>query len=179
MHNRTLLFGRTLLKHGRHFDYWNKTLNMRMHACYLYCHTAGLCCYLVIHTENLLHPFPPFYFHLWSNYWLSLVQKIHVIISQAMSLSPKRSSSTSLNHKCVCIPFCSICATPSKSSHHDAQMLGLIIVYSCSFRYRIFSRFAQPWTSVPRREYFIVMWRYMQLYAPDGFRNLDPSVRSV
>jgi hypothetical protein len=28
---------------------------MRIHVCYLDCHEAGLCCYLVIYTENLLH----------------------------------------------------------------------------------------------------------------------------
>jgi hypothetical protein len=56
MHNRTLLFGGTLLKHGRHFDYWNQPLNMRMRICNLDCHEAGLCCYLVIHIENLLRP---------------------------------------------------------------------------------------------------------------------------
>jgi hypothetical protein len=27
-----------------------------MRICYLNCHKAGLCCYLVIHIENLLHP---------------------------------------------------------------------------------------------------------------------------
>jgi hypothetical protein len=63
-HNRTLLFGR-ILKH-----YWNQPLNMRISVCYLDCHVAGLCCYLVIHTENLLQLF---YFHLWPIYWLSLV----------------------------------------------------------------------------------------------------------
>jgi hypothetical protein len=25
---------------------------MRMSVCYLHCHEAGLCCYLVIHVEN-------------------------------------------------------------------------------------------------------------------------------
>jgi hypothetical protein len=30
---------------------------MRMRDCYLDCHEAGLCCYLVINTENLLRPF--------------------------------------------------------------------------------------------------------------------------
>jgi hypothetical protein len=30
-------------------------LNMRMRAYYLECHEAGLCCYLMIHTENLFH----------------------------------------------------------------------------------------------------------------------------
>jgi hypothetical protein len=71
-HNRTLLFGNTLLKHGRHFDYWNQPLNMRMRVCYIDYHEAGLCCYLVIHIENLLHPLQLFYFHLWSIYWFSL-----------------------------------------------------------------------------------------------------------
>jgi hypothetical protein len=51
MHNSTLLFSSTLLKHGRHFHYWNQPLNMRMHICYLDCHQAGLCCYLVIHRK--------------------------------------------------------------------------------------------------------------------------------
>jgi hypothetical protein len=41
----------TLLKHGRHFDYWNQPLNMCMRICYLDCHEAGLCCYLVIHSQ--------------------------------------------------------------------------------------------------------------------------------
>jgi hypothetical protein len=34
---------------SRHFDYWNHRLNMHMRVCYLDCHEAGLCCYLVIH----------------------------------------------------------------------------------------------------------------------------------
>jgi hypothetical protein len=34
-HNRTLLFYSTLLKHGRHFDYWNQSLNMSMRVCHL------------------------------------------------------------------------------------------------------------------------------------------------
>jgi hypothetical protein len=29
---------------------------MHMHVCCLDCHEAGLCWYLVIHIENLLHP---------------------------------------------------------------------------------------------------------------------------
>jgi hypothetical protein len=70
--NRTLLFGSILLKHGRHFEYWNQPLNMCMLICYLDCHEAGLCCYLVIHTENLLCPLQLFYFHLWPIYWLHL-----------------------------------------------------------------------------------------------------------
>jgi hypothetical protein len=48
---------------------------MRMRVCYIDCHEAGLCCYLWIHIENLLHPLQLFYFHLWPIYWLSLVHK--------------------------------------------------------------------------------------------------------
>jgi hypothetical protein len=55
--------GSTLLKHGRHFDYWNEPLNMRMRICYLDCHEAGLCCYLVIHIEILLRLLQLLYFH--------------------------------------------------------------------------------------------------------------------
>jgi hypothetical protein len=53
-HNRTLIFSSIHLKHGRHFDYWNQLLNMRMRVCYLDCHEARLRCYLVIYIENLL-----------------------------------------------------------------------------------------------------------------------------
>jgi hypothetical protein len=48
-HNKMLFFGSIHLKHSSHFDYWNKPLNMRICVCYLYCHEAGLCCYLLIH----------------------------------------------------------------------------------------------------------------------------------
>jgi hypothetical protein len=72
-HNRTMLFGNTRLKHGRCFDYWNQLLNMRMWVWYLSCHEAGLCCYLVIHIENLLRPLQLFYFHSWPIYWLFLL----------------------------------------------------------------------------------------------------------
>jgi hypothetical protein len=44
-----------------------------MRICYLDCQEPELCCYLVIHTENLLRSVQLFYFHLWSVYWLSLV----------------------------------------------------------------------------------------------------------
>jgi hypothetical protein len=71
--NRTMLFGSILLKHGRHFDYWNQPLNMRMRVRYLDCHEFGLCCYLVIRIENLLRSLRLFYFRLWPVYWLSLV----------------------------------------------------------------------------------------------------------
>jgi hypothetical protein len=46
---------------------------MRMRVCYLGCHEAGLCCYLVMRIEKLLRPLQLFYFHLWPIYWLSLV----------------------------------------------------------------------------------------------------------
>jgi hypothetical protein len=70
-HNRTLLFSNSLLKHGRHFDYWNHPLNMCV--CYLERHEAGLCCCLVIHIENLLRPLQLFYFHLCPT-WQDCVQ---------------------------------------------------------------------------------------------------------
>jgi hypothetical protein len=72
-HNRTLLFGGTLHKHGRHFDYSNQPLVMRMRVCYVDCHEAGLCCYLVRLIGNLLHQLQMFYFQLWLIYWLSTV----------------------------------------------------------------------------------------------------------
>jgi hypothetical protein len=34
-HNKTLLVSSTFLKHARHFDYWNQSLNMRMLVFYL------------------------------------------------------------------------------------------------------------------------------------------------
>jgi hypothetical protein len=72
-HNGTLFLVSTLLKHGRHFDYWNQHFKMDMCGCYLNCHEAGLWCYLVIHVENLLHPLQIFYFHLWPIYTHCLV----------------------------------------------------------------------------------------------------------
>jgi hypothetical protein len=62
--------------HGRHFDYWNQPVNPCMPVCYLDCHEAGLCCYVVIHIENLLRPFQLFYFNLWHIYWLSSYQQL-------------------------------------------------------------------------------------------------------
>jgi hypothetical protein len=55
---------------------WNQPLNMSMRVCYLDCHEARLCCYLVIHIETLLHPLQLLYFHLWPIYWLSLVLNV-------------------------------------------------------------------------------------------------------
>jgi hypothetical protein len=75
-HNRTLFFGITRLKYGHQFDYWSQSLNICMRVCYLDCHEAGLCFYLVIHTENVLHQLRLFYFHLFPIYWLSLVVSV-------------------------------------------------------------------------------------------------------
>jgi hypothetical protein len=47
---------------------------MCMHTSYLDCHEAGLCCYLVIHIEILLHPLQLLYFQLLPIYWLPLAQ---------------------------------------------------------------------------------------------------------
>jgi hypothetical protein len=50
-------------------------LNARMCVCYVDCHGARLCCYLMIHIGNLLHTLHLCYFHLWPIYWLSLVNQ--------------------------------------------------------------------------------------------------------
>jgi hypothetical protein len=76
--NRALFFGSIPLKHSRQFDYRNRPLNMCMRVCYLDRHEAGLCCYLVIHIENLLRLIRLFYFHLWHIYWLSVVKAVKV-----------------------------------------------------------------------------------------------------
>jgi hypothetical protein len=68
-HNRTMLFG-SIHKHGRQFGNWNQPLNMSMRVCYVDCHETGLCCYLVMHIENLLRPLQLLYFHFWPIYWL-------------------------------------------------------------------------------------------------------------
>jgi hypothetical protein len=47
-HNRTFLFSSILLKHCRHFDCWNQSLNMRMRVCYLEYHEARLFLCLVL-----------------------------------------------------------------------------------------------------------------------------------
>jgi hypothetical protein len=73
-HNRTLFFGSMLLKHGRHFDYYNQLLSMRMLVFYLECNEAGICCYGLIHIENPLRPLQLFYFNLWHIYWLFLLR---------------------------------------------------------------------------------------------------------
>jgi hypothetical protein len=81
MHNRTVIFGGTHLKHGRYFDYRNQPQNMCMLVCYWNYHEAGLYCYLVIHIENILHLLQLFYFHLWPIYWLSLIRTITIIVN--------------------------------------------------------------------------------------------------
>jgi hypothetical protein len=78
-YDRNLLFGNTLLMHGRNFDYWIQPLNMRMSVYYLNCHAARLCCYLIMHIENLLHPLQLFYFYLRPIYWLPFVPGYHHI----------------------------------------------------------------------------------------------------
>jgi hypothetical protein len=59
-----LLLGSTDLMHS-HFDYDQPlTVRIRMRICYLDSpdrHLAGLCCYLVIHIENLLRPLQLFF----------------------------------------------------------------------------------------------------------------------
>jgi hypothetical protein len=80
-HSCTTLFVSTLLKHGRHSDYWNQSLNMRMRVCYLDYHEAGMCCYLVIHLENLWRPLQLSYFHLWPIYRLYYISHPHIRIS--------------------------------------------------------------------------------------------------
>jgi hypothetical protein len=70
-HNRRLLFGSTLLKHGRHFGYWNQPLNMRIS-------------YLGLSWSWAVMPTSDIYrkpitsntvvlLNLWPIYWLSLV----------------------------------------------------------------------------------------------------------
>jgi hypothetical protein len=53
------------LKQSRHFDHRNQPQDMRMRVCYVHCHEADLCSYLVIHIEILLHPLNLFYFNFW------------------------------------------------------------------------------------------------------------------
>jgi hypothetical protein len=72
-HNRTLLYGSTVLKHGRHFDHWNQPLNMFMRFCHVGCREPGLCCYQLIHIETYYRPLQLFYFHSWPIYWRSPV----------------------------------------------------------------------------------------------------------
>jgi hypothetical protein len=86
-HNRTLFFSIALLEHGHHFGYWKQPMNMSMRLCYLACHDAGLCCYLVVHIESLLRPLPLFYFHLWCIYWL------FVVTSYKFNINPSSMSS--------------------------------------------------------------------------------------
>jgi hypothetical protein len=63
---------------------------MRMRVCYLDCHEAGLCCYLVIHIENLLRQLQLFCFYL----WLTLPRITLIRPRQLPSRSISNSSST-------------------------------------------------------------------------------------
>jgi hypothetical protein len=82
-HNRTLLFSSVLLKHGRHFDYWNEPLHICMCICYLKCHDDELCCYLVTHrkpTKSITIVLLPFITYLltlprtqWEDPWFVLL----------------------------------------------------------------------------------------------------------
>jgi hypothetical protein len=101
-HNRTLLFGRILLKHGRHFDYANQPLTMRMCICYLHCHEAGRWWYLVIHIKNLLRTLQLLYFHLWPIYWLIFILSTHLRLGLPSGLFP-----SSFPTNPICIPFLS------------------------------------------------------------------------
>jgi hypothetical protein len=58
----------------------------RMRFCYLDCFEAGLCCYLLLHIENLLYPLQQFYFRLWPTYCLSFVWKVKVKLSLCLTM---------------------------------------------------------------------------------------------
>jgi hypothetical protein len=73
-HNTTLLFSRRLLSPFWLLEPASEYVWMRV--CYLGCHETGLCCYLVIHIENLLWPLQMFYIHLRPIYCLFLVREI-------------------------------------------------------------------------------------------------------
>jgi hypothetical protein len=62
-----------LVLHSWSINYWNQPLNMIMCVCYIDCDEAGLCCTLLIHLENLLHPLQLFYFLLRPIYRVPLV----------------------------------------------------------------------------------------------------------
>jgi hypothetical protein len=81
-HNRTVLFHSSLLKYGRHSDYWNQRINMRMRVWYLDTHEAVLCCDLVLHIGNLLRPLQLFYFRSCPIYWLFLVPSNVTIVGK-------------------------------------------------------------------------------------------------
>jgi hypothetical protein len=79
--NRTLFYGNTFLKHCCRFGYWNQPLNMHMCVSFLHCHEADLCCYLVIHIENLLRPLQLFCICVY-------ILTIFVVTSYKRSTSP-------------------------------------------------------------------------------------------
>jgi hypothetical protein len=75
-----------VLKQGRQFDYWNEPLNMRICVCYLDCHEAGLCCYLVVHVEKLLRPLQLSYFHFPRNIIESLFHWMRIVLWNVFAL---------------------------------------------------------------------------------------------
>jgi hypothetical protein len=75
-HNRTLLFGSIISSTVAILT--TETIPWTC-VCYLDCHEAGLCCYVVVHIGNMLHPLQLFYFHLLPIYWFSLVILIVII----------------------------------------------------------------------------------------------------
>jgi hypothetical protein len=132
-HNRTLLFGSTPIKHVCHFDYWNQPLNMRMRIWYVDCHEAELCCYLVIHIENLLDPLQQFYGHLWPIYLLCL---IHVANETGFGLNVKlvfcaKSTLLLAMVKCIVIAIKSILLSNSLwTKHLSKSERGKICLYN-------------------------------------------------
>jgi hypothetical protein len=60
---------------------------MSMRVCYLDCHEAGLCCYLVKHIENLLHPLQLYYYHLWPSCWLSLLSLLITVKASGITVA--------------------------------------------------------------------------------------------
>jgi hypothetical protein len=70
MHNRTLLFGNTFLKHGHHFDYWNQPLNMRMRVCYLHLSRSWTVLSSDTHRKPIMSIISVL-LPLWHIYWLA------------------------------------------------------------------------------------------------------------
>jgi hypothetical protein len=74
---------------------------MRLRVCYLNCHEAGLCCYVVIHIEHLLRPLQLLYFHM--TYFLiplrlyscSYTGTDYLVIEVSLSSAPRLRTETS------------------------------------------------------------------------------------
>jgi hypothetical protein len=89
---------------------------------YLDCHEAGLCCYLVIHIENLLRPLQLLYFHLRPIYRLSLIA-INNEFKQNYLYSADISFSTSATHWII---FANTCVL---TSNRKLSVIRLNISY--------------------------------------------------